>query len=187
MNEEQKTKMKTAGEELRRMRIGVDINQVQLAKESGVSQPVISDIETGKKQMTYFAAEGLSKVFGERVWDLAPRGARRPSGYLTTAEAGREMRPTHSGEQVGRLCNDGRIPGAIRTQLDGMVRWVVPKNFRVLGNSGDWGKVSELRKNQIANRYIDGESGEKLGVEFNVHASYPRKLVERGYPRLTKG
>ncbi len=169
--------LKKSGERLKELRKALKLKQPELAEKAGVSQPLISDLENGKKHLTGFAAAGLASVLGAEVWELAPQTAHVPKGYIISSDAGKRMRPQEDEEHVGRLCNADRIPGAIRSELDGKIRWLIPENFRVLPNPAGWGRISDRRKNAIARRYLNGESGPDLAKEYGINHSYPRKLA----------
>jgi transcriptional regulator with XRE-family HTH domain len=63
--------MKSGLPNLRTLRVMREMTQADLAEAAGITQPTISDIESGKQQMASFATlRQLAKALGVKVGDL---------------------------------------------------------------------------------------------------------------------
>lgn len=159
-----------------------DRKQTDVAADAGISQGQLSELENGKPIKNSVALR-LANVLGDGVLGLVSSEDDRREGFLTTEEAGATMKPPETREAVRKLCSSGRIPGAKKMYVDGRDRWMVPIGFQVIPPD-KWGYLSERKKNNIARKYLGGKSGSDLAREYDIDQSYPRHLVNRGYPKV---
>ncbi len=169
---------------MRELRSNRGLSQKELANLAGISQQEVSGIETGAMELSGYAAKHLAPILGEEVLGMAVSDSPNlPDGYLDLRKAASTTRGNHTENSLRRLCFIDRIPGALKLRTRGKLQWFVPGNFTVI-QSSIGPNMSERKKNNIARAYIGGATGRELSDKYDIHPSYPRQLLNRGYPKV---
>lgn len=140
------------GKNLKRIRKDKGISQVDLAKSSGVSQQLISQIERGENVTTNRLPE-IAKVLGCQVWEIDPKftpGAAPVTGWMALLEnAVRTAFAQGAGPVDIRVAIEQIVP--LRGTSDGLGPSMTEEQEQLLR---DLSETSAARQGKLKNQNI---------------------------------